>query len=291
MTTCQIFLTSSLWYLNFQKYSIKRIFIATNERDRMFKQYRFLKSEIENIGNTTYLYSSHKGTIYSFVDDLEEVPEKKVNNAKKSFGQGISSDETLLLLFDSTLFGSASEGIIFTDKRIYAKESFSDPLCIDYKDIENVKADPKTGAITVTCKNGIKKLQTGVYKDNYLLFWNLIQFILGYSAILKVHSNSGSILSNAEAQELYDEVSWYSLQSVEESESVFDNFFDKYGSLILGQLGAFTLSQLDSDETWDLVVGKLYELLPAPVRMIVSKETVKEMVISNKNKIIERFNS
>ena len=48
------------------------------------------------------------------------IPEKKLNNAKASFAS-VDSDETVVGLHDFTLFGSAKEGVVFTDKGVYWK--------------------------------------------------------------------------------------------------------------------------------------------------------------------------
>lgn len=53
--------------------------------------------------------------------------EKKYSNACKAYAN--ISNETPLLLFDTTIFESGKEGFIITDKNIYIKYSFEKPSC------------------------------------------------------------------------------------------------------------------------------------------------------------------
>ena len=45
-----------------------------------------------------------------------EVPSKKINNALKTFAQGMDSD-TIIGFYDTTSFGSGKNGYIFTDDK------------------------------------------------------------------------------------------------------------------------------------------------------------------------------
>ncbi|MDL0113772.1 hypothetical protein NYG88_00500 [Campylobacter felis] len=77
-----------------------------------------------------------------------DIPEKKLNNAIKAF-ECEDSMSSIIALYDSTLFGSAKEGIVFTGEKMLIKTS-SVLISIEYKEIskaeyfevvEQVKAD------------------------------------------------------------------------------------------------------------------------------------------------------
>ena len=55
-----------------------------------------------------------------------EVPSKKINNALKTFAQGMDSD-TIIGFYDTTSFGSGKNGYIFTDDKMYYVEMFEKP--------------------------------------------------------------------------------------------------------------------------------------------------------------------
>jgi hypothetical protein len=48
-----------------------------------------------------------------------DIPETKLTNAKKAMK--VPENQTALILFDETAFGSAKEGVLFTDWDIYYK--------------------------------------------------------------------------------------------------------------------------------------------------------------------------
>lgn len=64
------------------------------------------------------------------------IDEKKLNNAIKSFGyQG--SPSNVVALFDTTLFGSGKDGLLFTGEQVIYRASFSEPVSIFYESIVN----------------------------------------------------------------------------------------------------------------------------------------------------------
>ena len=66
-----------------------------------------------------------------------DIPAEKLGEAKKSYAF-IKSDEKVLCLFDSTLFGGADDGAVFTDKRFYWHELMDAPKSVEYSSITNV---------------------------------------------------------------------------------------------------------------------------------------------------------
>jgi len=83
----------------------------------------------------------------------EDIPPKKLENAEKTYIGKLSESEYILLLVDSTLFGSAKEGCTLTSKRLYYKQAFSTPGHVNISEIESVAS--KKDDIIITTKNAI----------------------------------------------------------------------------------------------------------------------------------------
>lgn len=66
-----------------------------------------------------------------------EMPSKKIDNAIKAFAQGIDR-KTIIGFYDTTLSGNGKQGYIFTDSKIYYKETLEKPKKIWYDDIKKV---------------------------------------------------------------------------------------------------------------------------------------------------------
>lgn len=58
----------------------------------------------------------------------------------------LSNDERPLVMDDATVFGSAKEGFVLTNKRIYIKQSFSSKECIHIKDVSNIIAEKNSSS-------------------------------------------------------------------------------------------------------------------------------------------------
>ena len=58
---------------------------------------------------------------------MEEISQKKLRNAINSYAQGFKKGETPVYLWDDTFFGSAKEGFLLTDRRIYQKNNLDAP--------------------------------------------------------------------------------------------------------------------------------------------------------------------
>lgn len=82
-----------------------------------------------------------------------EIPEKKLNNAIKSFGCE-DNHKAILAIYDNTIFGSAKDGIVFTGEKILYKASFEEKIEIYYDNFESVEYIKN---ITVTEKGKEKK--------------------------------------------------------------------------------------------------------------------------------------
>jgi len=84
-------------------------------------------------------YKIHDDNIFF----LDNIPKKKLRNAIKVYAN-ISNNETPLVLIDDTIFGSAKNGLLLTDKAIYIKDSTYEK---DFCPLEHIKE--------VTFNNGI----------------------------------------------------------------------------------------------------------------------------------------
>lgn len=68
----------------------------------------------------------------------DSIPSKKLNNAINSFASG-AKRESVIGLYDTTLFGSSKEGIIFLDTKFCSKDMLEKPIKIWYDDIKFMK--------------------------------------------------------------------------------------------------------------------------------------------------------
>ncbi|MCY4153506.1 MAG: hypothetical protein OXE94_14915 [Aestuariivita sp.] len=80
----------------------------------------------ENIADTI------KGNLYLSPD----IPKGKLNNAAKSMRIG-ESIESVIALYDDTLFGSANDGMIFTGEKLIFKCLLEDAVTVNYADIKS----------------------------------------------------------------------------------------------------------------------------------------------------------
>ncbi|MEY8240450.1 MAG: hypothetical protein RPT25_08895 [Cycloclasticus sp.] len=69
---------------------------------------------------------------------VPNIPEKKINNAIGSFKFN-GNINSIIALYDSTVFGSGKDGMLFTGEKIINKEAFQDPTEIPYQSIRDVE--------------------------------------------------------------------------------------------------------------------------------------------------------
>jgi len=90
----------------------------------------FIKNNVESIGSNIYV--------------APEIPEKKLNNIIKAL-KCESFYESILAIYDDTLFGSAKEGLVFTGQKMihhkYGEFIYSEIDTVEY--IENITVDDK----------------------------------------------------------------------------------------------------------------------------------------------------
>jgi len=67
-----------------------------------------------------------------------DIPEKKLNNAISSFAYG-GSAVNVVGLFDSTLFGSGKDGLLFTGEQVIYRAAFSDPVSVLFAEMASAE--------------------------------------------------------------------------------------------------------------------------------------------------------
>ena len=66
------------------------------------------------------------------------IPEKKLNNAISSIAEGVNP-EYVLAIVDTTLFGSAKEGIVFLGDRLFVRDILEKPSIFNFFDISKAE--------------------------------------------------------------------------------------------------------------------------------------------------------
>lgn len=84
----------------------------------------YIKNNVKSIGEKVFV--------------VPEIPEKKLNNAIMSIAPNVEPEYVLAIL-DSTVFGSAKEGFLFTGDTVYKKYSFEDRGEYRFEDIKKAE--------------------------------------------------------------------------------------------------------------------------------------------------------
>jgi len=131
----------------------------------------FIKENIKNVGKDIYI--------------VPDIPEKKLNNALKSYGGDVSY-ESVLALYDDTLFGSASDGFLFTGEKMlhhkYGVFLYSDIESVEY--VEEITTndkgkEKKVEWIIIKTKDGkTNKLTYGLININKKKFTEFLNKII-----------------------------------------------------------------------------------------------------------------
>ena len=131
----------------------------------------FIKENIKNVGKDIYI--------------VPDIPEKKLNNALKSYGGDVSY-ESVLALYDDTLFGSASDGFLFTGEKMlhhkYGVFLYSDIKSVEY--VEEITTndkgkEKKVEWIIIKTKEGkTNKLTYGLININKKKFTEFLNKII-----------------------------------------------------------------------------------------------------------------
>jgi len=131
----------------------------------------FIKEHIKSIGKDIYV--------------VPNIPEKKLNNALKAYGNDVSYT-SVLALYDDTLFGSASEGFLFTGEKMvhnkYGTFFYSNIESVEYiteTTINNKGKEKKEEWIAIKTKDGtINKLTNGLVNINKKDFTEFLNKII-----------------------------------------------------------------------------------------------------------------
>lgn len=78
------------------------------------------------------------GEAISKIHLAPDIPEKKINNAIGSFNFD-GNMNSIIALYDSTVFGSGKDGMLFTGEKLIYKGAFVDPIEMGYQSIRNVE--------------------------------------------------------------------------------------------------------------------------------------------------------
>lgn len=111
------------------------------------------------------------------------IPSKKLCAAISKYASGVDSD-SIIGLYDTTVFGSAKEGYLFTDKEIYYKDATMNRSdVIVYNDISDLIVVEKgvrdcDNILYITLMNGEKKILHSTYVNKTPLY-NFLKEIIG----------------------------------------------------------------------------------------------------------------
>ena len=83
------------------------------------------------------LYEKYKDMKGVYFADNDEKSAKKIQNAIDAYADE-ARHEIVILIFDSTVFGSATDGFLVTNKKIYIHEQFSDRVVIPWQEVHSL---------------------------------------------------------------------------------------------------------------------------------------------------------
>ena len=108
------------------------------------------------------------------------IPEKKLNNAVKSFKYTGNPDNVVALL-DITVFGSGADGILFTGEQLIVKPTFADPVAIKFNEMVTVRfeeTNPKFPHVIVVTKEEKFKLENMSTSCSYSELTRILNHVL-----------------------------------------------------------------------------------------------------------------
>jgi len=107
------------------------------------------------------IYARERSTLPETFYAFDNIPSKKLENAKKSYATSLSGDEQVIFLYDDTIIGSAKSGFILTSKCLYNKSDATGAAKSYIKNIARITQATATKiryAITI-------EMTTGSYTD------------------------------------------------------------------------------------------------------------------------------
>jgi len=91
---------------------------------------------------------------------FKDIPDKKLKNATSSYASTLTHDETAVMLYDPTIFGSAKEGFLLTTRRLFCKSRSNNSGYTELCDIKNIiktkeaRSEQTIEDITIITKSG-----------------------------------------------------------------------------------------------------------------------------------------
>ena len=73
---------------------------------------------------------------------FDKIPSNKFRNATNSFAPNIHNSETVIALYDHSIFGSSNTGFILTTQRLYRKNTAGSSTFIEIKNISHMNFQP-----------------------------------------------------------------------------------------------------------------------------------------------------
>lgn len=90
------------------------------------------------MSNVNVYLKENISAVSSNVFVAPEIPTKKLNNAAESM-KLVDSINSIIAIYDNTLFGSAKDGFALTGEKIVIKNAFEAPFSISFTEVETVK--------------------------------------------------------------------------------------------------------------------------------------------------------
>jgi len=69
---------------------------------------------------------------------FDKIPANKLRNATRAYARTVGNDETIMVLYDDTVFGSSRDGFLLTTRRLYGKNIFESGFSAELADIVNL---------------------------------------------------------------------------------------------------------------------------------------------------------
>jgi len=91
----------------------------------------------------SYVVSKHSNGISNLFSGTSDKFNSKKGNIKTIHGADKIKDNNVLMLFDTTVFGSAKDGFVITNENICVRNSFEQPFAVAIKDVKQITTREK----------------------------------------------------------------------------------------------------------------------------------------------------
>lgn len=126
---------------------------------------------------------------------MEDIPNKRLSAAIKSYAPNISPDEVPVFLWDDTTFGSGKDGFLLTDRRLYQKNFLEARSSSDFSEITdfNINSGALGYVLTPVGKSTLNPIKLQYPDNREATGARLIQMIFALSGR---RVDDGSSISN-----------------------------------------------------------------------------------------------